>query len=160
MSYPVERRHWLNTIVGLLDAAFYLSPEEQFLVTDIVKRLLTSLRIPERSEALTLPSAVAMEVKSQLYTLTLAGPRDSGFERPVRAVNPGDIIVSVESWQQAFMDMILISYPDLDPIERIIASKAFNEMLVALGVPTRAAAFYPDAVVKAYQDGPDAQWRN
>lgn len=160
MKRKIERHHWLNTIVGLLDAAFYLSDEEQYLITDIVNRLLISLRIPERSAALELPPAVALEYKSSFYSALLAGPRISGRDRPVNFVTQEDIIVSVESWRQAFLDMLLISYPNLEPIERLVTAKALTEILVAIGVPNRAAAFYPDAVVRAYQEGPDATWRD
>lgn len=159
MQRKIERHHWLNTVVGLLDAAFFLSDEEQYLITDIVNRLLVSLRIPERSAATELPPAVALEFKSGFYSALIAGPRTSGRTRPVSFVSQDDIIVSVESWRQAFLDMLLISYPDLEPIERLVTAKALTEILVAIGVPNRAAAFYPDAVVRAYQEGPDATWR-
>ena len=160
MQRKIERHHWLNTVVGLLDAAFFLSDEEQYLITDIVNRLLISLRIPERSVATELPPAVALEFKSGFYSALIAGPRTSGRTRPVSFVSQDDIIVSVESWRQAFLDMLLISYPDLEPIERLVTAKALTEILVAIGVPSRAAAFYPDAVVRAYQEGPDATWRD
>lgn len=159
MTTRVERYHWINTIVGLLDAAFYLSEEEQFLVLDIVNRLLVSLRVPERGAVTELPPALALEVKAGFYTSTLSGPRESGVERPVRPVGNNDVVVSVESWRQAFLDMLVMAYPDIDPFERIATTKVLTDVLVALGVPERKAAFYPDAVVRAYQEGPDAPWR-
>jgi hypothetical protein len=159
MKHNVERYHWLNTIAGLLDAAFYLSEEEQFLVIDIVNRLLVNLRIPERGDVAEMPPALALEVKAGFYTTTLSGPRESGVERPVRATGHGDVVVSVESWRQAFLDMLVTAYPSIEPFERMAVSKVLTDVLVALGVPERKAAFYPDAVVRAYQEGPDAPWR-
>lgn len=156
MKTQAERYHWLNTLVGVLDAAFYLSDEEQYLVTDIFNRVLISLNIPERPSNDELPAPVALELKSGFYSAQLAGPRASGRERPVRAVNEKDMVVSVDSWAQAFMDMILVSYPHLDPVERMVTVKSFTVMLVALGLPNRSAAFYPDMVIRAYLESPDA----
>lgn len=151
-AQTAQRHHWLNTIVGTLDAAFYLTDEEQFVTIDIVRRLLEALNIPDRSTPSRLPAAVALEAASGFYTNGLYGPRESGLERPVRPANGGDIVVSVETWCQALMSMILSAYPDLEPLERVIATKVFSDLLAGIGLPHRAAAFFPDDVVRAYHD--------
>lgn len=158
MTQKIQRHHWLNTIVGLLDSAFYLSDEEQFLVTGIINKMLIELKIPERKVALELPPPVALEYRASFYTDLLAGPRKNGRVRHVREVVKSDIVVAPDSWQQAFLDMILVSYPDLDPYERIFAAKTLNDLLLAIGVPTRAASFYPEFVIQTYLQSPDATW--
>lgn len=150
MEVWAERHHWLNTIVGLLDAAFRLTDEEQFFTFDIVARLLDSLDIPFRSEPDELPSAVLLEVSSSMFSVQLSSPRDSGLARPVRQVSHGDMVVSVEAWRNALLGLLTTAYPDLDPTERMVAAKVFDDLLVAIGVPHRAAVFFPDEVVRAY----------
>jgi hypothetical protein len=146
----------LNTFVGVLDAAFWLSDVEQYNVTGILNRLLTSLRIPERGDPLELPPAIALEVESGFYTIGLAGPRDSNIERPVRAINQRDTMVSVETWRDALLGMLLTAYPNLEPTERLVTATVLDDMLAALGVPMRAASAYPDTVLRAFQQSPDA----
>lgn len=148
-----ERHHWLNTIVGVLDSAFWLNDEEQYFTIDIVARLLDSLGVPDRSDPDRLPPAVALEVSSGYYTVQLNSPRDSGLARPPRAVTQTDMVVSVNAWNQALMSMLTTAYPDLEPVERVVSSKVFTDLLVAIGVPERAAAYFPDDVIRAYLDG-------
>lgn len=150
MDVWAERHHWLNTVVGLLDAAFRLTDEEQFFTIDIVARLLDSLDVPFRSEPEELPAAVLLEVTSSMFTVQLSAPRDSGVVRPVRSVVAGDMVVSVEAWRNALLGLVTTAYPDLDPTERMVAAKVLDDLLVAIGVPHRAAVFFPDEVVRAY----------
>jgi hypothetical protein len=146
-----ERHHWLNTIVAILDGAFYLTEEEQALTISIVNRLLTGLRIPDRAEPGRLPAAVALEVTSGFYTVQLYSNRDSGMIRPVRMVTANDLVVPVEAWAQALLGLILSAYPGLDPAERMISTKVFTDLLTGIGVPHRAAAYFPDDVARAYR---------
>lgn len=147
-----ERHHWLNTYVGVLDGAFWLSDEEQYFTSDIIVRLLDSLCIPERGNPKELSPPVALEVASGYYTVQLSSPRDSGLQRSPRPVHESDIIVSVEAWSQALLALITTAYPDLEPIERLVTTKVLSDLLIAIGVPGRAAAFFPDDVVRAYLD--------
>lgn len=152
----VERHHWLNTIVGVLDGAFLLSEEEQFQVISIVRRLLEALRIPERGNPHSLPAAVALEAASGFYTVQLTHARSAGAVRAVRPVSSGDMVVSAESWRDALVGMITGAYPDLAPEERLVTSKVMADLLAALGVPDRAAAFFPDTVVRAFNASPES----
>jgi hypothetical protein len=52
--------------------------------------------------------------------------------------------------------MFIISYPDLLPEERIFISSIFIQLLSSLGIPERAVMFFPDDVVKAWQNSPEA----
>ena len=83
-----ERHHWLNTYVGVLDGAFWLSDEEQYFTSDIIVRLLDSLCIPERGNPKELSPPVALEVASGYYTVQLSSPRDSGLQRSEQQVVP------------------------------------------------------------------------
>ena len=151
-----QRHHWLNTIVGILDSAFHLSDVEQFETIALVRQLLTGLRIPERSVPSSLPAPIALEVESGFYTIQLAHTRDSGVVRPVRAVtSASEIVVSAEAWRDALVGLVVTAYPDLEPMERLLLTKVFGDLLAALGVPQRAAAFFPEAVVRAYRTSPE-----
>lgn len=142
----------------MLDITFSLSEEEQYLVSDVLNRLLISLRIPERGDPSALSPELALESRSSFYTNLMAGPRESGRVREVHSVSENDVYVSVETWREVFINIFLTSYPDIDPYERIVLFKCFTELLVALGVPDRAPAFYPESVLEAYREGPDAPW--
>lgn len=152
MSINAERHHWINTIVGILDTAFHLSDEEQYFTVEILRRMLGALEIPGRSQPNRLPAAVALEVTSDFYNRQLHGTRRAGVRHPVRAATGNDLVASVESWRQALMNLLISAYPDLDPVERMLIAKVFNDLLVALGLPDRAASFFPEDVVRAYQE--------
>lgn len=151
MTDRVERHHWLTTYCGILDSAFYLAEEELYAVTDIIRKLLVVLRVPERSTPVYLPPAIAQEVTGQYYTLALAA-RDSGLPRQVRPVTDVDAVVSLEAWREALVGLVTTAYPDLSLEERLLTTKVFTDLLANIGVPNRAAAFHPQLVVSAYQE--------
>lgn len=144
----VERHHWLNTIVGLLDQAFHLTEDEQVHVIRIVADFLDQLAIPERGEPQSLPAPVVLELTAGYYTTQMSGPRSSGLIRPVRRTHSGDIVVPLETWRESLLALVTVAYPDLDPAERLIASKTMTDLLAAIGLPERAASFFPDDVVR------------
>lgn len=149
----IERHTWLNTILGILDGAFGLSDEELYFTTVIVRKLLEGLNIPERHPADILPIAVTQEAFAGVFSTQLHAPRNAGVQRIVRAVDETDTVVTLEAWRQAVMTLLLVSYPDLDPGERMWATSTIDDLLLALGVPARAAAFFPDEVVRAHASG-------
>jgi hypothetical protein len=153
----VERHHWLNTVVGILDSAFYLSDVEQVQVIAVVRDLLTALRIPERGDPEELPAPLALEVHSNYYTVALSGPRDSGVTRTVRRTNDSDLVVSLEAWRDALTGLFAAAYPELAPFERLTLAKVLSDLLAALGIPERAAAFFPHEVVNAYNRLPESR---
>lgn len=146
------RHHWLNTIVGLLDSAFYLSEEELYSVTYIVDRLLDTLHIPERDKAAVVPAVVDQEVRGGVYSLQLDSPRSSGLQRPVRRTTEHDCVASLEAWRNALENLVLSAYPSLSGEERVLLAKVLTDLLAAIGVPERAAAFFPDAVLRAHRE--------
>lgn len=148
----IERHHWVNTYVGLLDLAFRLSEDEQYYCASMLVQLLDHLDIPARGAPAQVPAAVALEAESGFYTVALYGPRDSGVTRPVREVGEGDIPVSIEAWRQMLLSMATAAYPDLAPIDRMLAAKVFTDILVGIGVPQRAASAYPEGLVRAYHE--------
>ncbi len=152
----IERHHWLNTVVGILDAAFYLSEEEQAQVIRIIRQLLVDLRIPERGAPREVPAPLSLEVHASFYTTTLAQPRQSGAPRPVRAATSNDLTVSIEAWRDALLGLITVAYPDLEPLERLEVARTLHDLLAALGVPARAAAFFPSEVIAAYHRLPES----
>lgn len=142
---------WLNAIVGILDIAFHLTDDEQFLVSSIVGQLLEGLDIPDRSTPTAVPAAVALEMEAGVYSDQLATDRTHGLVRTVRAAQQLDIVASLATWREAIMGMILTAYPDIKGIERSIAVRIVTDLLSGIGVPTRAAAAYPDEVMRLYQ---------
>ena len=52
--------------------------------------------------------------------------------------------------------MLYVAYPDLDPAERLVSAKVLDDLLMALGVPYRAASSVPDAVIRSYRESPDS----
>lgn len=146
-----ERHHWLNALVGMLDSAFRLTDQEQYFVADIVSKLLDFLDIPFRGMPASLPNAVAIEVESGQFALQLSSPRETGIDRPVRPAVVSDIVVSVEAWRTALMQLLVSAYPELSGEERVMTAQVFDQLLTAIGVPDRLACFFPEEVVRAYR---------
>lgn len=151
MNEPAAQHHWLNTIVGILDSAFFLTDEEQFAVAGIVQQVLRALRIPERGTPLVMPVPVSQEASNGYYSLALSGPRESGVVRAVRPATEHDVVVSIETWREAIVGLFLTAYPDINADERLLLTKTFHDLLAAIGAPQRAAAFLPDVVQEAYR---------
>ena len=150
----VERHTWLNTLVGILDAAFSLSEEELYFTTVIVKQLLEGLRIPERGGAGSIvPTAVAQEAHAGVFSTLVNTSRDAGLFKEPRGVEAGDTIVTLEAWRQALLGLITTGFPDLEPVEVVWATSTIDELLLGLGVPNRAAAYFPAEVVRAHTTG-------
>lgn len=147
-----QRHHWLNTFVGVLDTALHLTEEEQFLVSDILRSLLVTLRVPDRGVPQQLPAPVALEVECGYYSTVLAAQHHAGFVRPVIPAGGYLETVSVQAWRSALLGMLVVSYPDLDLPERLLASSTLDDMLAALGVPSRAAASLPTDVLRAWTE--------
>lgn len=145
-----EAYHWVNVFVGLLDSVFHLAEEEQFMASSILSRLLAEIRVGSRPVPERLPAALALEIDAGFYTIAMSRPRENATDRPVRQAGADDPVVSVEAWSQAFVDMLVVAYPDLTPMERILSTKVFADVLTAIGVPRRAAAHTPDDVLRAY----------
>jgi hypothetical protein len=141
---------WLNTMVGILDAAFVLTDEEAFFCQEIVGRLLDTLNIPGRGAVAVLPSPVLAEMESSMWSVQLHGGRERMELHRPRPVVAGDTVVSVDVWREALTGMLFNAYPDLDGYERLAVSKITDDMLVALGLPNRAARFLPADVVRSH----------
>jgi hypothetical protein len=146
----VERHDWVNALLGLLDAAFHLTEEEQAPTIQILRKLLDDLGIPGRSEPAAVPAAVAVEAAAHVFSEAMAGHRNVGLLRPIRETTPLDEEVTLDVWVEALVSMLGAAYTDLTTMERIYALKVFTELLVAIGVPDRAAYYYPDEVIRAY----------
>lgn len=148
---PPERHDWLNALVGTLDIAFHLTEDEQYLVSSIVGQLLDGLDIPGRGTPGTLPTAVALEAAAGVYSDQLEAGREHGLVRTVRAAQQLDVVASLATWRESLLGMLLTAYPDITGVERALALKVLTELLVGIGVPARAAAVYPDEVIRVYQ---------
>ncbi len=149
----IERHTWLNAFSGMLDTAFQLSDEELFFTSQIVKRLLEALHVPERGTPSQVPAIVALEAESGLISEQINAVRSSGVPRLVRPVSVHDSAVTLEAWRQALLTMLIDAYPDLEPLEVAVATEILDELLTALGVPGRAALYFPDEVVRAHLSG-------
>lgn len=148
-----ERHHWINAVVGLLDRAFLFDDTEQLFVIDIVGRLLDHLNIPDRAVPASLPAPVALETRSGFYTVALGGAAEQPGVRPARSVEAGDVAASVDAWRHALLAMLMAAYPDLHVHERMVAAAVLDDLLVAIGLPERAATCHPDEMVAAVRGG-------
>lgn len=148
---PASRTHWLNTIVGILDSAFFLTDEEQYAVAGIVNQVLEALNIPTRGTPTIMPVPVAQEAAVSYYSLALSGPRESGVVRHVRPATDHDVVVSIETWREAIVGMFTTAYPGLNGDERVLLTKVFDDLLAAIGAPRRAASHVPDVVMETYR---------
>lgn len=149
---PIERHHWINTVVGIIDSVWHLTPEEQFHTIRVVKALLEHLSIPERGEPREVPAPLALEVDGGFYNLQLNSTQDSGIARPVRAPGPRDYNLPMEVWCQSLVNLFTTAYPDLEPLERLYLTKGFLDLLASLGAPHRAPAYVPEDVSRAARD--------
>jgi len=158
----IERHHWINTYLGILDSVFFLSDEEQYHTIKIVTSLLTALNVPERGLPVLVPASVAVEAKNSYYSISLDARQKSSFERHPRVLESNDITVSIDAWRDSLLNMLVTAYPDFQAEEKILAAKIFTELLEALGLPNRAAAYFPDDVVRAWNVSPEAKlsWQN
>lgn len=151
-TVDVGRHDWVNAILGMLDGAFHLTVEEQAPTLSILKSLMDALDIPGRRDPESVPAGVALEADAGVYSAVLASERATGILRPIRAADDYDPFVPLETWVQALVTMLTSAYPELNGVERVKAMKVFTELLVAIGVPDRAVYYYPDEVLRAYQD--------
>ena len=153
----IQRHHWLNTYLGILDSVFFLSEEEQYHTIKIISSLLEAIKIPERGTPVLIPASVAVEAKNSYYSISLDARQKSNFERHPRILDNGDLMVSIDAWRDSLLNMLTTAYPELEPEEKILCAKIFTELLVALGLPNRAAAYFPDDVVRAWNVSPEAK---
>jgi len=149
MAQHVERHHWVNTLCGILDSAFYLDDAELVGVVEIVSKLLAYLHIPARGEPAALSPGLVSEATGSYYAISLSS-RDYGLVRAMRAAGGNDCVVSLEAWREALLRVFTTAYPDLNADERFVAVKVLTDLLAAIGVPGRAAAHHPQEVVDAY----------
>lgn len=150
MSIAIQRHDWVNAFLGMLDASVHLTEEEQGPTFSVLRGLCDTLDIPGRGVPQHVPVAVALEAEAHLFTDAMAGPRQSGVVRPVGYARDHHIVLPLETWVQAFMNMLESAYPDLGPMERMSARKVFAELLIALGLPERAVHYYPYEVIQVY----------
>lgn len=138
---------WLATYVGLLTDAFSLTDDEQYEVRRILKKLFSALDLANRPEPGVVPMAVRQEMLSGHYSDAL----DRAGAMPRRA-SEGDCVASAEAWRTPLEGMLLSSYPSLAPDEVLLLRKVLTDLLAALGVPARAAAFFPESVMAAHRE--------
>lgn len=151
----VKRHHWLNTIVGIIDSAFRLSPMEQMGTLDVVNKILKATRIPDRAVAQTLPAPLSFEIASGIFSNQLATARNLNQNYDSIPVGSGDMVISAEAWRDALVGLILTSYPDLTADEKLYINVGFTNLLESLGIPQRRAYFFPQTVITAYRNSPE-----
>lgn len=142
-----QRHHWTNTLLGTLDEAFSLSPEEQALAAEQISRLLDALNIPNRGCPRVLPLPLVMEYSSGYFAMKLRDSLDGirGSSAP-RSVATGDLVADAGSWRTHLTDLIVTAYPDLSPEETVATDQVFSHLLGSLGLPMRRARFLPTSV--------------
>lgn len=148
-----RKHHWLNTIVGQIDAAFLLTQEELFATSKVVGELLDNIRIEDRGMPAVLPTPLVAELSTSYWAVQLhSTDRLGSHARNPRRVDDSDITVSLDVWRNSLSGLVLTAFPDMSPIERIIVAKTFDALLESLGVPNRAPRFIPDNAVMHFLD--------
>lgn len=147
----VSRHHWVNTLLGIIDSVWHLSPEEFTVASDTLNRLLAQLHVPERGAPTIIPAPLAMEVDGGFYATQLHSPYDSNAPRPVRESGVRDMTLPVDVWVSSLVSLISTAY-DIAPLERLYATKTFTDLLSALGADTRVPVYIPDDVARAARD--------
>lgn len=152
MTNLAQRHHWLNTLVGIVDQTFNLTDEERFGVTSVFSTLLNRLQIPERGTPAAMPIPVAQEVAGNYYSNALANASNANYTREVRPASQNDIAVPIDTWREAYIGMFLTAYPNISGEERLLLSKAFQDLFAAIGAPHRAPTHLPDLLFPAIKD--------
>lgn len=146
----IERYHWINMYLGILDGVFSLTEEEQHDIIKEIKLLLDRLNIPNRSNPIEIPATLALEVRAGFYTNLL----NKNIKNNNLEINDKDLFsVSLEAWRDPFINWLFLAYPDLDSQERIITAKSFEKVLKMLNIPKRVPYYLPDDVIKAHLSG-------
>lgn len=151
MTVTVERTHWRNTIVGILDAAFLFDAGEHMACDRVVGDLLRILRIPERAPSGSVPLEVMQEAENRTYSLQMYERHHQG-SAVARATTAQDCVTSPDSWRASLMTLITSAYPDLSAEERLLAATCFQDLLAQIGVPQRAATYFPPGVLAAHNE--------
>lgn len=147
----VSRHHWLNTLLGIVDSVWNLSPEELVYASQQITQMLVTINIPERGTPHIIPAPLALEVDGGFYALQLDAPYDSNEPRPVRQLENRDISLPVDVWVSSLVSLVTTAYT-LEPIERLYLVKGFTELLADLGTEKRAPVYVPEDVVRVAQN--------
>jgi hypothetical protein len=148
VSNHIERHHWVNTIIGFLDATWHLTDIELVQVSRIIGGVLDILHIPDRGEPAEIPIPLMMEVGAGFYSRSMAASADAATPRPVRELAQGDVSFSPDIWRAAVAGLFTAAYPDLDGVERLYLDKTIADLLTALGVDRRAPQFVSEDVAR------------
>lgn len=148
VTRPVEREHWLSAVVGVIDAAWNLTAEEQHHVNRIISVILDELDIPDRGDPVEIPVPIAMEVEGGFYSCQIHDAALSSEDRPVREVTEDDLTASPDVWRSSLVGLFTTAYPDLSGVERVWLSATIGELLGGIGVATRAPVWLSEDVVR------------
>lgn len=151
MTIAVHRHHWVNTVLGFLDATWHLTDAESVQVSRIISNLLDVLNIPERGAPAKLPMPLLMEAAGGFYSAQVNSVAAASSQKPVREIEEGDVTFEPDIWRAAIAELFTTAYPDLDPYERLFVDRTIGDLLDALGVDTRAAQFISSDVARAAQ---------
>lgn len=145
----MQRHHWVNTVLGFLDATWHLTDSEMVQVSRIVSNLLDVLNIPDRGAPSKLPMPLMMEAAGGFYSSQVNSVAASSSQKPVRAITSGDVTFEPDIWRAAISELFTTAYPDLDGYERLFLDRTIGDLLDALGIDTRAAQFISEDVARA-----------
>ena len=146
LSIKVERSHWLNTLLGIIDSVWILTPTEQVQSAKVLLSILDTLNIPDRGNPSAFPIQLALEVESGYYTILLAAEDESGYPRVPKVSQEDEYNFPIEVWTASLVSILVVAYPELEPVERVYASKCFMDLLDALNISNRNPTHVPSSV--------------
>lgn len=152
MTQPIQRHHWIHTIVGQMDATWRLTDHEIYRCINLVDSYLKQLRIPERGEPAVIPAELALELSSQHWSRMLEPHLEAMRDRPIYHITPGERTFPLEIWRADLERQLRIAYPDLSPMENLAFSKWMTELLDALEITQRRPTYLPESTTRVADD--------
>jgi hypothetical protein len=148
VTINVERHHWVNTTLGMIDATWHLTDAEKVQVAAIIARVLDVLDIPGRGQPTVIPMPLMMEASAGFYSMQVNTTAQAASIRPIRAIVDGDLTFPPDVWRASITTLFTSAYPDLEPLERVFLDSTIGDLLDAIGVDTRAAQFVSEDVAR------------
>ena len=127
-----SRSDWVNGLVETIDRAYLLNGAELRATAAVVYQILSTLRIPQRGEPVSLP----------IFVVASSGAGHEHLDRAVVEVTTAQV-VPPRTWSKMVLSQILQSWPDVSEEEVGTATRMFTELFVTLEAQSRNIAELP-----------------
>ena len=144
MQQVPTREHWVNTLVGIINASYSLTPVEVVELKDAVAALLDYLRVPARGVPACLSTELAQEVHEGFYSSKFdeTGLQAASQRGPAQGLDHE----ASDVWRQTLLRQITSAYPDLAAIDKMAAASVFSKLVDSIRGPQRSVHHTPGAL--------------